>query len=178
MSAINMTPSAIRIWAATLILGFALVFTKSDAPLFAPQDATAEPTTNIRLKPPVAATPKLPQPIALLAMLRSTLLAVDHGNKTGNFTVLRDLGSPSFRDANSAAKLAQIFANLPVQGVDLLAAAVVDPTYTKQPVITPERMIYLTGVFPIQPRTVAFEVLYEITGGQWRVYGIAISAAP
>ncbi len=175
-----MTPNAIRICAAALILCAALVLTKSDSPLFAAQDASAEPSANLKLKPrpSTAAAPMLPQPIALLAMLRSTLLAVDHGNKTGNFTVLRDLGSPSFRDANSAAKLAQIFANLPSQGVDLLAAAVVDPDYSKPPVITPERMIYVTGVFPIQPRAVAFEILYEINGGQWRVFGIAISVAP
>jgi ABC-type sugar transport system substrate-binding protein len=149
--------------------------------LFARPDPASAQSTNIRLKPVVtqpAPIPQLPQPVAVLAMLRSTLLAVDHGNKTGNYTVVRDLGSPNFRDANSAAKLAQIFSALSVQGVDLLPVSVVDPTYSKPPEITPARMLYVTGVFPIQPRKVSFEILYEITGGQWRVFGIAISPAP
>lgn len=110
-------------------------------------------------------------------MLRGTLLAVDHGIKTGNYTVLRDLGATSFRKANSAAKLAQIFGNLSSQGLDLLATAVVDPNFTKPPIITPERMIYLTGIFPIQPRPVAFEILLELDEGQWRIYAIAIAPA-
>jgi hypothetical protein len=40
-----------------------------------------------------------------LILIRQTLLALDQANKTGNYTVLRDLGSPDFQ-ANTAAGLA------------------------------------------------------------------------
>ena len=39
------------------------------------------------------------------------LIALDQANKTGNYTVLRDLGSPAFQ-ANTAARLGEIFAGL------------------------------------------------------------------
>src|SRR6266702_4668463 len=45
----------------------------------------------------------------VLMLIRSTLLALDQANKTGNYTVLRDLGAPGFQ-ANTAARLAEIFA--------------------------------------------------------------------
>jgi hypothetical protein len=43
----------------------------------------------------------------VLILIRQTLLALDQANKTGNYTVLRDLGSPDFQ-ANTAAGLAEI----------------------------------------------------------------------
>ena len=45
----------------------------------------------------------------VLILVRSTLLALDQANKTGNYTVLRDLGAPGFQ-TNTAARLAEIFA--------------------------------------------------------------------
>src|SRR5690348_9504462 len=77
----------------------------------------AAPATPVRpAAPPAARAPVVPQPIVALALVRSVMLAVDQANKTGNYTVLRDLGSPSFRAANDAAKLAQIFAAIRSQG--------------------------------------------------------------
>ena len=55
---------------------------------------------------------------------------------SGNYTVLRDLGSPNFRAANDAARLAQIFAAIRSQGVDMLATAVIEPIYKEPPRLT------------------------------------------
>jgi hypothetical protein len=33
----------------------------------------------------------------VLILIRSSLLALDQANKTGNYTVLRDIGAPAFR---------------------------------------------------------------------------------
>ena len=134
-------------------------------------------STTLTIANPGSKPPTLPRGIALLAMLRGTFLAVDHGLKSGNFTVLRDLGSSKFRKANSASRLAQIFAELSSQNVDLLATAVVEPTFTKSPAITSEKMLYLTGLFSIEPRAVAFEVLLELEDGEWRIFAIAIAPA-
>jgi hypothetical protein len=65
----------------------------------------------------------------VLILIRSTLLALDQANKTGNYTVLRDLGSPNFQ-ANSAARLAEIFAQQRKDNVDLSGIAVIDPQLT------------------------------------------------
>jgi hypothetical protein len=137
---------------------------------------------------PVAAQPKPPAPMtllqprvptvptaaAVLAIVRSTLIAVDQGNKTGNYTVLRDLAGPDFRDANTAAKLSVVFANLREQGVDMLPVMVVEPDYREPPRLTARRMLYVAGTFNIQPRRVSFELLYDVWKGEWRLYGVSI----
>ena len=62
-----------------------------------------------------------------LILIRSTLIALDHANRTGNYTVLRDLGAPGFQTANTAARLSEIFANLRAQNADLSGVAVIEP---------------------------------------------------
>jgi hypothetical protein len=140
--------------------------------------APATPVAPARTAaPPAARSPVVPAPIVALALVRSVMLAVDQANKTGNYTVLRDLGSPNFRAANDAARLAQIFATIRAQGVDLLATAVVEPIYKEPPRLTEKRMLYIAGQFPIAPRPVRFELLFEVEAGQWRLYGVSIAPA-
>ena len=57
-------------------------------------------------------------------LIRSTLLALDQANKTGNYTVLRDLGAPGFQATNNPAQLGDIFANLRRERIDLSGVAV------------------------------------------------------
>ena len=47
-----------------------------------------------------------------LYLIRSTLLTLNDANRTGNYTVLRDLASPDFQAKNSAADLSEIFTDL------------------------------------------------------------------
>ena len=68
---------------------------------------------------------KGPQPAQIdrngvLTLVRSTILALHHANITGNYTVLRDLGAPGFQSANTAARLAEVFADLRGRNFDLL----------------------------------------------------------
>src|SRR5262249_11875939 len=99
--------------------------------------------------------------------------------QTGNFTVLRDMGAPGFREANSAGKLAQIFAPLASQGIDLSAVTYLAPQLTEMPTIDPQRqMLHLKGYFPGQPLQVNFETLYEPGAGRWRVFGLSVNAVP
>lgn len=130
------------------------------------QPAEAKPATQ---------TPTMPPDGKILALFRATMIAVDHGMKTGNFTVVRDLGATSFRKSNSAAKLGVIFQSLAANNVDLLGSAVVEPQFAKPPAMTPEKMLYLTGLVPVQPRAAAFEILFALEDGDWRIYAIAIA---
>lgn len=147
----------------------ALWFSRSATPY---QESTTQALIASTVK-----RPELPKSIAILAMLRGTFLAIDHGMKTGNFTVLRDLGSSKFRKANPAARLTQIFGSLATQNVDLLPVAVVDPAFSKPPEITADNMLYITGLFPIEPKPAAFEILLELEDGEWRIFAIAIAPA-
>src|SRR5262245_2055988 len=83
--------------------------------------------------------PQAPKPAQIdrngvLILIRETLLALDQANKTGNYTVLRDLGSPEFQ-ANTAARLAEIFAQQRKDNIDLSGVAVIDPQLTLLPQI-------------------------------------------
>jgi hypothetical protein len=129
--------------------------------------------------------PPAPKPAQIdrngvLILIRSTLLALDQANKTGNYTVLRDLGSPDFQ-ANTAAQLADIFVQQRRDNVDLSGVAVIEPQLTLLPQIEANGMMHMAGFFPSVPTQVNFELLYAPVGGRWRLFGLSVSfgqAAP
>ncbi|HXH44670.1 MAG TPA: hypothetical protein VNK51_12585 [Bradyrhizobium sp.] len=110
----------------------------------------------------------------VLMLIRSTLLALDHANKTGNYTVLRDLGAPGFQ-VNTAAKLAEIFAKQRSEKLDLSGVAVIDPQLSLLPQIEPNGQLHMAGFFPSVPSQVNFELLFAPVDGQWRVFGVSLS---
>jgi hypothetical protein len=91
----------------------------------------------------------------VLILIRSALLALDQANKTGNYTVLRDLGSPGFQ-VNTAARLAEIFAKQRADNLDLSGVAVIDPQLSLLPQIEPDGMKRMAGFFPSVPSQVNF----------------------
>jgi hypothetical protein len=121
----------------------------------------------------------MPDADKILLLVRSTLLTLNDALQTGNFTVLRDMGAPGFREANTAGKLAQAFAQLASQGVDLSAVTVLAPQLTEMPTIDPQRqMLHLKGYFAGQPVQINFEILYEPVAGRWRLFGLSVNAVP
>jgi len=58
---------------------------------------------------PARAEQQAPKPAnidrnGVLILIRSTLLALDQANKTGNYTVLRDIGAPGFQATRRASR--------------------------------------------------------------------------
>jgi hypothetical protein len=130
-------------------------------------------------KPAPAAQPAAPQPAQIdrngvLILIRSTILALDQANKTGNYTVLRDLGAPGFQ-ANNAARLAEIFATQRRDNLDLSGVAVIDPQLTVLPQIEGNGMMRMAGFFPSVPQQVNFEMLFAAVNGQWRLFGLSVN---
>jgi hypothetical protein len=149
------------------------------AVLVLPSAAMAQQT------PAAKAEQQAPKPANLdrngvIMLIRSTLLAVDHANKTGNYTVLRDIGAPGFQN-NTAARLGEIFAKLRNDKLDLSGVAVIDPQLSLLPQIEASGMMHMAGFFPSVPAQVNFELMYAPVDGQWRLFGISVSigqAAP
>ncbi len=110
----------------------------------------------------------------VLILIRSTLLALDQANKTGNYTVLRDLGAPGFQATNNPARLGDIFANLRRERIDLAGVAVLEPQLTVLPEIESNGMMRMAGFFPSVPAQVKFELLYAPVDGQWRLFGVSV----
>jgi hypothetical protein len=116
----------------------------------------------------------------VLILIRSALIALDQGNKTGNYTVLRDLGAPGFQ-SNTAARLAEIFATQRRDNIDLSGVAVLEPQLTLLPQIEANGMLRMAGFFPSVPTQVNFELVFAPVNGQWRLFGISVNfgqAAP
>jgi len=109
----------------------------------------------------------------LLILLKSTLIALDQANKTGNYSVLRDLAAPGFAAANNPARLTEIFANLRRDKVDLAGVLMLEPQLTVMPEITQNGMMHFAGFFPSAPQQLNFELLYAPVEGQWRLFGIS-----
>ena len=107
----------------------------------------------------------------VMILIRESLLALDQANKTGNYTVLRDLGAPAFQ-ANSAARLSEIFAKQRNDNIDLSGVAVIDPQLTLLPQIEGNGLLHMTGFFPSVPTQVNFDLAYAAVNGQWRLFGI------
>jgi hypothetical protein len=127
---------------------------------------------------PAAAQAPIPDAVRAHYMVKNALVALNNANLTGNYTVLRDLGSPRFRNANDAARLAAIFAPMRENAIDLAPIVVFDPQMT-QPVASDEQgRLRLIGYFPTQPLSVVFDLAYEPIGGRWMIADIAVNTVP
>jgi hypothetical protein len=110
----------------------------------------------------------------VLILIRSSLLALDQANKSGNYTVLRDIGAPGFQ-TNTAARLGEIFAKLRGDNLDLSGVAVIDPQLSLLPQIEANGLMHMAGFFPSVPSQVNFDLSFAPVNGQWRLFGISVS---
>lgn len=141
----------------------------AQAPKPQPTGAPTQPSQ------PAVTSQKLPVSVEqALYLIRSTLLTLNDANRSGNYTVLRDLAAAGFQARNTAADLGVIFADLRRRRFDLFSVALMAPQLTAQPALDVNRMLRLTGVFPSRPQQIKFDLLFENAGGQWRLFGIAV----
>ncbi|MFT4080500.1 hypothetical protein [Rhodomicrobium sp.] len=148
-----------------------------------PWAATAQ-TKGPADKPRPEATAKSPEAkpeirieAAELAMLiKSTILALQHANQTGNYSVLRDMGSPVFRERFDQAQVTAFFANLRARKINLTPVLLLAPNLTKNPELTENRKLRIVGNFPTQPLQVQYDLSFIRLDGVWRVEGIAVDA--
>jgi len=115
-----------------------------------------------------------------LYLVRSTLMTLDDANRTGNYSVLRQLASPSFQQANSAGQLADAFAAQRAR-LDLSVAALAQPHWDQPPAIGPDRLLRLVGDYIVETERLRFALAFEATAGAWRLFEIHVgleAAAP
>jgi len=107
----------------------------------------------------------------------STLIAIDHANRTGNYSVLRDLAAPGFRDANNAARLAGIFAPLRARDIGLRRVVLASPVYAEPPKILDSGLYRVKGSFAGRPVGITFDLLFQHTNAGWQLFGVSIAPA-
>jgi len=124
-------------------------------------------------QPPAGALPISNEQALYLA--RSTLLRLNDANRSGNYTVLRDLAAPDFQAKNTAADLAQSFTDLRRRNFDLFGAALLAPQFSVLPALDASGKLRLKGSFPTRPLRIEFDLLFQSVGGRWRLYGISVA---
>jgi hypothetical protein len=125
--------------------------------------------------PPRPAKVSMPEAEKIVLLTRTTLLTLNDAMQTGNYTVLRDVAAPGFREANSAGRLSAIFSSLAEKGVDLTAVAILTPQLSEPPVLDEKAgMVRIKGQFPGQPVRLDFEVIYQAVAGRWRLFGLSV----
>lgn len=120
----------------------------------------------------------VPDAYKLNMMIRTTLIALNQANRTGNYTVLRDLSAPAFARTNDAARLAEIFAKLRKRDLDLSPILFFQPKLRQEPAITDNGLLRLTGFFETKPEQISFDMLFQSVEEDWRLFGLAVDVAP
>jgi hypothetical protein len=158
--------------ASLALAGNAVAGAKTAAPAAPPQAQTqSQPHPQAQAAPRLA----VPQPQALIVMIRSSLMALHHANMTGNYTVLHALASESFQRANTPAVIGQAFAPLTQAGLDLSQVLLLTPQLLNAPAIDANGILQLSGVFPSQPKQIRFNLAYQAEARGWRLYGLAVT---
>ena len=108
-------------------------------------------------------------------LIKNALISVNQGNLTGNYTVLRDLASPGFRERNSASDLGTIFANLRQSKIDLSPIVLLDPVITQSNFSKEQNQLRLAGYFPSEPMQIKFDLIFQMANpGGWMIHGVSI----
>ena len=141
----------------------------------APTSASAQQA--LTTQPPQSVVP-VPGQMELSKMVWSTILAVDHANKSGNYSVLRDMSSQGFQILNNSANLGQVFAGLRADRVDLSNALLVAPSYLQAPLMVDTNVLQVNGVFQIRPVAIYFDFYYIWEQGVWKLHGIDLRPMP
>lgn len=145
------------------------------APTFA--QTAAKPPAKPAARP--VAAPSVPLPSALVStqLIASMLTAVDHANKTGNYTVLLALGSPGFQAHNSAASLGAAFSPFRTRRIDLSEVLILSPTYNLAPTFVEPRAVRMRGTFQLSHGPLGFDLQFRWDGG-WRLDGVLLTPPP
>lgn len=144
------------------IIGSALAF-----------QSAPQPANSAEQKPPASQPPVAPE--QALYLVRSTLMTLNDANRSGNYTVLRDLASPDFHARNTAADLAQAFSDQRRRNLDLFAVALLNPQFASPPALDKDGRLRLSGFFPTRPLQIRFDLTFQVVNGQWRVFAISVA---
>jgi len=118
--------------------------------------------------------PAVPDAYKMDMLIRTTLIALSQANLTGNYTVLRDLGSPAFLTSVSPARLSDAFVDLRNRKVDFSPVLFFTPKLTEPPTLDQSGRLRLKGFLETRPEQIEFDMTFENVAGDWRVYGLSV----
>jgi hypothetical protein len=117
---------------------------------------------------------QLPADETKIILIRSSLLALSQANQTNNYSVLAALSAPNFQMNNPPAKLTNTFEAFRTNKIDLAPVSLVMPQLAR-PAVIENGKLRMVGFFPTAPMQVNFDLMYEPTGGAWRLFGMNVN---
>ena len=114
----------------------------------------------------------------LLLMIRNAIIALNQANLTGNYSVLRDLGTQNFQMSNNSARLAESFATLRARKLDISPVMFFNPKFASLPSMQDGQVLRVNGYFPTTPEQVNFDLAFQLSGEQWMLAAIAVNVTP
>ena len=161
----QMTTQLIRAHCVACILSFSLFCAGSAFAQSKPTPANSKPPSRV-------------SGLTISALIRGTMIAVNHANRTGNYTVLRDLGADYFSRTRSAAALTELFKGMREAGINLFDTVLLDPRIVGGAKLTTDGKLGLQGFFATKPNYITFDLVYFYEGGEWKIAAITIGARP
>lgn len=143
--------------------------------LTAPRTLSAALFTLLLLAAPATAQEQVERSFAT-ALVRDVMTAIHHGNRTGNYTVLRDYAARNFGADNTATDLAARFTTLRSSGLDMLPTLVVEPKILQAQISAGNDQMRLTGYFPTLPQHFSFDLVFLQERGRWRMFDVSVGA--
>lgn len=108
------------------------------------------------------------------SLVKTTLVALNQANLTGNYTVLRDLGTPSFQQEYKAVQLGEEFEALRQLNLDFGAIVEFTPEFTQVPFIDARGRMHLKGFFAVSEQVqIHFNLVFEATENEWLLSAIS-----
>lgn len=120
---------------------------------------------------------QIPQVAGLIVLIKSSMIALNQANQTGNYQVLYALGSDGLRAQTNPQNLAQSFAGFRQRNVDLSPIIFLDPNLSKPAAIEGGRL-HLVGSFPTSPLRITFDFWFEPSQGQWKFVQLNAGLVP
>ena len=161
---------AARVLAARVLAALALVLASLAT---MPNAALAQVQQG---RPAISSVP-VPSELELAKLVWSTMAMVDHANRSGNYSVLRDTSASGFQIQNDPSRLAEIFAPVRSLRIDLSNALIVAPVYTGGPTLLQADVFRVQGYFPLRPSPIFFDFYFQWEQGRWKLFGISIQPA-
>ncbi|WP_157081829.1 hypothetical protein [Sphingomonas pruni] len=142
-----------------------------------PGNAAAQKDSSLApgVTPPAPSATPMPATIDIDRMVWTTMVTVQGAIASGNYSVLRDNAAPAFQAANDTTRLTAIFTRLRADRIDLTRTLLVTPVFRAPPRLIRPGLLQVQGSFPLRPTALDFEMLYQWTEGEWRMFGVAIS---
>ena len=141
-----------------------------------PQPRPAQQQAQPQRPPQQQPQPQQPQPQpqyelvdrnGAMILMRMSMIALHQANRLNDYSVFRALGSASLQ-ANSAARLSEIFAGQRNYGLNLAYTATMEPRWIIEPRLeSATGVIRMAGVFEVTPTPVQFDMTFERQNNQW-----------